>query len=206
MSYQTRAKRERAKWMTIGEAARHIQVVDCTDQAGALSQLRTAFVDREIPLRWAADPPPLEGDWLWDPWPFSSDEVPNDPLFWFNALIFLDGDGLVVERGPRQLLLLRSRVFELWPQSNHERKDRASTTQPEKLPRRGVGEDEIRSAARDIYREINRPNKDISERLVRQRLRGGKRDDIRRILDEDEFANVRRKAGNQPKNPNLRNS
>jgi len=193
--------------MTIGEAARHIQVVDCTDQASARSQLRTAFIDQEIPLRWAADPPPLEGDWLWDPWPFSSDEIPTDPYFWFNALIFLDGDGLVVERGPRQLLLLRSGVLELWPPSNHERKDRASSTQLEKSQRRSVGDDEIRSAARDIYRERkgDEPNKEKSERLVRQRLLGGKRDDIRRILDEEEFANLRRKAGNQSKNPNLQN-
>jgi hypothetical protein len=207
--------------MTLSETVGHIQAVDRVDQAAALYQFRMARADGDLPARWAADPPPL-GDYdLWDPWPFSSDEVPTDPMYWFSVLIFLAGDGLVVDQRscssetlehplprPRQLLLLRSRVFELWPPSDHERKDRGSTTQPEKLWRRKVEDDEIRSAARDIYRERENdpPNKPTAEQLTRQRLQGGKRDDLRKILEEDEFKIVRRKAGNQPKKPNLRNS
>ncbi len=189
--------------------------------------------DEDLPARWAADPLSPEiynvGDdpsspdvgrdvyTLGDPWPFSSDEVPTDPSYWFSVLIFFnDDDAWVVDQPgtcfsetqehplprPRQLFLLRSRVLELWPPSNHERKDQ--NIQVEKPARRSVGDDEIRSTARDIYREIDRPNKAVAERLVRQRLGGGKRDDIRRILDEKEF--VRRDPGNQLKKPNLRNS
>jgi hypothetical protein len=38
----------------------------------------------------------------------------------------------------------------------------------------------------------------VAEPLIRQKLHGGKRPDIRRIL-KDEFPNTRRKPGNQPK-------
>lgn len=219
MPYQSRAKRERAAWMTLSEAVNHIQSVECTDQAGALNQLRMALGDGDIPTRWAADPPPLGGYSIGDPSPFSSEQVPTDAMYWHNVLIFLDGDGRVIDQPsyydktqepplprPRQLLLLRTRVFELWPLSNHRIKDSqtdlGSTTQPETLPRRSFDDDEIRSAARDIYRERENdpPNETNAEQLVRQKLGGGKRDDIRRILKEQEFFGLRRKPGNQPKN------
>jgi hypothetical protein len=200
--------------MTLCEAVNHIQAVECTDQAGALNQLRMALGDGDIPTHWAADPLPPGVYSIGDPSPFSSDQVPTDAMYWLHVLIVLDGDGRVIDQPfyrdetqepplprPRQLLLLRTRVFELWPLSNHERKERGSTTQPKKLRRRKVEEDEIRRVARDIYRENENdpPNKPTAERLIRQRLGGGKRPDIRKILEEVEFHGVRREPGNQPK-------
>src|SRR3984893_16041430 len=87
--------------------------------------------EADIPLRWAADAP-LPGIYqIGLPRLFSSDQVPTDPMFWDHALIFLTGNGCVVDQRflffneedyspepaprPRELLLLRSRVLELWP-------------------------------------------------------------------------------------------
>lgn len=206
--------------MTLSEAVHHIEVADECACNEALSQLRIALGDGDIPARWGADPPlSLPGFFQFGSPPlFASDPVPSDPAYWSLVLILPAGDGVVIDQSVhaqgqsaprrRQLFLLRSRVFELWPPSNHERKDRGSTTEPEKPLRRSVDDDQIRTAARDIYRERkgDPPNKPTAEQLIRQRLGGGKRDDIRRILDEEEFANLRREAGNQSKNPNLRNS
>ena len=203
MTYQSRAKRERAQWITLSEAVTHVQAVECSDQAEALDQLRMALADADIPAHWAADPLPPEIYSVGDPGPFSCDQVPTDAMYWLHVLIFISGDCRVIDQPshydetqplprPRQLLLLRTRVMELWPLS--------STTQPGKLRRRKFNDDEILSAARDVYgkKENDRPNTPDAERLVRQKLGGGKRDNIRRILREPEFADIRRKPGNQP--------
>ena len=205
MPYISKWARERALWMTLVEAVTHIQDCDGCTQLEALGQLRQALGEADIPARWAAYPPinrpPSYSRAM--PHLLSSEQVPTDAFFWSGALIYLDGNGRVIDefflRGPdgefvagptprgRELFLLRSRVLELWPQL-------------QKLPRRSVNDDEILSAARELYleRKNDPPNKPVAERLIRQKLGGGKRDDIRRIL-EDEFPNVRRKPGNQPK-------
>ena len=165
MPYRSKNERERPLWMTLSEAVHHIEVADECACNEALSQSRIALGDGDIPARWGADPPPsLPGFFQFGSPPlFASDPVPSDPAYWSSALILPAGDGVVIDQSVhaqgqsaprrRQLFLLRSRVFELWPPSNHERKDRGSTTEPEKPLRRSVDDDQIRTAARDIYRE-----------------------------------------------------
>jgi hypothetical protein len=69
MPYQPKAERERPLWMTLVEAVEHVQAHLAQHggpELGALSQLRMACGESEIPLRWAADQPP-EGtllDWV----------------------------------------------------------------------------------------------------------------------------------------------
>ena len=113
--------------MTLAEAVRHIQVsVEC-EEASALGELRVVMGQGLLPARWAFDrsrestlfePPPI----------FSQDPVPTDPLYWAIVLIFMDGDGAVVDQSywieatttpqRRGLFLLVSRVLELWYPSN----------------------------------------------------------------------------------------
>ena len=71
--------------MTLCEAVNHIQAVECTDQAGALKQLRMALGDGDIPTHWAADPLPRGVYSIGDPSPFSSDQFRLMPCIGFTC-------------------------------------------------------------------------------------------------------------------------
>jgi hypothetical protein len=97
MPYTPPGKRERSRWMTLAEVVRHIQAcVECEEQT-AVGELRVAMGQGLVPARWAFDrsrecslfePPPI----------FSADPVPADQFYWAFALIFMDGDGAVVDQ------------------------------------------------------------------------------------------------------------
>jgi hypothetical protein len=227
MSYTSKAQRERAEWMTLVEVVNHIRTVERCEQTAALDQLRRALSDGEIPNRWAADLRPLPFFHFGDPPNFSDDQVPTGAGYWLHALIFLDGDGRVIDQPfhhgevegevlpserqvrPRGLFLLRSRVLELWPLQNpvaHCESENDSADDARGPPkRRSYTDNEIREAAREVYGASgkNPPNIDKAEQLLREKLPGAQRKKIRPILSEDEFTTLRRKPGNQPKRWNL---
>jgi hypothetical protein len=213
MPYRSKVDRERPLWMTLEEAFAHIQAhlaQESCDPLGAETQVRMACGEGEIPLRWAADPPPQGFYFFGSPPLFAADEVPTDPRYWSQVLIF--GDRVVdqsfsflteadsaPERAPRQrgLFLLRSRVLELWPLRDDKGKDR-STDQPKK---RAATDGQIVAAARELYEQMRDkpPNLTKAEKLLADRLPGTPRKIIRPILKQREFANLRLPRGNQPK-------
>ena len=133
----------------------------------------------------------------------SSEQVPTDAFFWSGALIYLDGNGRVIDefflRGPDGEFVAgptprgRELFLPTLPGA-------CICSEPQKLPRRSVNDDEILSAARELYleRKNDPPNQ----------ARGGTSDppeirwwEARRYPanSSNEFPNVRRKPGNQPK-------
>ena len=192
-SAQRKAEEKYEQWMSLVEAIEHIRMSQRCDSIGALRQLKREANDGMVQVQWEDSDGPKDSP---------------DPKYLQGTQLPLIGTGFApdnVQEIYRPLLVERSAVRELWPLLHNWHKDPSqthwrSTIQPEKLPRRSVDDDEIRSAARDVYRERenDRPNMPKAERLIRQKLRGGKRDDIRRILSEVEFAGIRRKPGNQP--------
>jgi hypothetical protein len=219
LPYVSKAERERAQWMTLVEVVNHVQLSQRCDQAAALSQLRMALADQEVPVRWKADPRP-QGIFHIGPAPiFSVDQVSTDASYWIQTLIFLDGDGRVIDQPPfqyleaegelpppqrlgrpRPLLLLRSRVLELWQMPSDTAPD-SEQAEPPKLSRRKREDAEIQQAAREVYRGApeDPPNMDEAGREICQRLPGADRDAVRKVLKEEEFAKLRRPSGNQPK-------
>lgn len=182
----------------------------------ALDQIRAALQDDEIPKKWAQDR-----------WPQSHSFVPNqlfaldDPpsgFFWQYAQmdpsanyavsdetpLFLLG-GVVGERAAnrrlRELLLLRSRVYELWPikETNNPPPSPPSLQPAPKVRRTPVIPDEnlIRNEARKLYDRSNpKPNMAKAENFIRDAIPGARRTLIRKILKDEEFAKQRRPAGN----------
>jgi hypothetical protein len=220
MPYRSKAERELPLWMTLVEAVAHIQAQERCDQVGALRQLRMALGEGEIPARWGADllpPLPRMAMYVGSPRLFSSDPVPTDALFWDHALIFLVGNGRVINQSflldddedhaselapsPRELYLLRARVLEHWPSLSDALKDSASSDQPRQPRRPPASKSLIRETARDLYRQAgnNPPNQTKAEQLIARLLPGTPRKLIRPILQEEEFARLRRKRGKQPK-------
>src|ERR1700751_2631731 len=98
MPYVSKVKRERAQWMTLVEVVNHIQTVEACDPTAALDQFRRALSDGEVPTHWAANPLPAPIYRLGDPPNFSDDEVPTGAGYWLYVLIFLDGDGRVIDQ------------------------------------------------------------------------------------------------------------
>jgi hypothetical protein len=182
-----------AQWMSLVEATDHIRIEEDCDSIEALRQLKKEIGDGMVPVQWEDSQEPKDCP---------------DPQHMQRSEWLLFGTGFAPDNHDeyRPLLVERSAVQRLWPLSSNPTKGSAptgstSTTQPKKSPRRKVDDDQILSAARDIYRkrENDPPNMDESERLIRQRLGGGKREDIRKILKQEEFAHLRRASGNQPK-------
>jgi hypothetical protein len=159
-----------------------------------------ALGEGDIPGRWAASPLPAGLYPLGLPPIFSSDKVRTDHQYWSQALILLDSDCRVVDQaGPRQLLLLRSRVLELCAMDMEHSGDR-SLKQDQKL--RSASKDQVREAAREVYKIQSGkkpPNMDEAEKLIRQKLPDARRNKIRGVLHEEEFTRQRLKPGNPPK-------
>jgi hypothetical protein len=180
--------------MSLVEAVEHIRMSQRCNSVEALRQLKGEIGDGMVRVQWEDSEGPKD-------YP--------DSQYLQSSQLLLVGTGLApdsLREEYRPLLVERSAVEKLWPLSNHRRKDSqqteaGSTTQLESPRRRSVDPDEIWSAAKELYREREHdpPNMDDAERLIRQKLRGGKRDDIRQILRKKEFADVRRNPGKQPK-------
>jgi hypothetical protein len=224
MPYQPKAERERPLWLTLIEAVEHVQAhleQHGCPELGALRQLRMACGEGEIPLRWAADQLPKGIFRIGLPPLFSDEEVPTDPMFWENALIFLIGSGRVIDQRfvyldetdaaleraprPRELFLLRSRVLELWPLRSDTHEGETPTGNSgsvDQIPTpRPATDEEILAVARNLYQQAgnNPPNLTKAEQLVAALLPETKRDFIRPILQRPEFENLRRKPGRQPR-------
>ena len=222
MPYTPPSKRERSRWMTLAEVVRHIQAsVECEEET-AVGELRGAMGQGLVPARWAFDcsrestlfePPPI----------FSLDPVPADPLYWECVLIFMDGDGAVVDQSylleattmpqRRGLFVLRSRVLELWYPSKQsaaahlpcepnviaDRKPSNLSHANQKLVKpKPATIEQIRDEARKIY-PVGKfgPNLPKAEQLIRRALGNASRERLRNVLKEPQFK--RRPRGNQAK-------
>jgi hypothetical protein len=179
--------------MSLVEAAEHIRIAEDCDSMEALRQLKKEIGDGMVPVQWEDSQEPKDCP---------------DPKHMQASQLLLFGTGFAPDNDDenyRPLLVERSAVQRLWPLSSNPTKgsastDSTSTTQPKMSPRQKVDDDQILSAARNIYRERENdpPNMDEAEKLIRQRLGGGKRDEIRKILKQEEFVRLRRSPGNQP--------
>jgi hypothetical protein len=228
MPYKRKAERERLDWMTLAEAVEHINAQENTNDG--LCQLRLALGEGEIPVRWAAEEPTptryiASGPALFvgssQPSLFSSDEVPSDPHYWDSVLIFLDGEGRVIDQSfdylyierdgisqslppprpirPRQLYLLKSKILEFWPLQLHTvatEKNAAPISKP-----RPASKEAIEKVLTGIYAEAaeNPPNILTAEQRARKILGKASRKLIREVLSKPQFANLRRSPGKQSK-------
>jgi hypothetical protein len=182
------------QWMSLVEAAEQIRIEEDCESIEALRQLKKEIGDGMVPVQWEDSQEPRDCP---------------DPQHLQASRLLLFGTGFAPDNDDeyyRPLLVERSAVQRLWPLSSNPIKGLAptgstSTTQPKRSPRQKVYDHQILSEARAIYREKENdpPNMDEAERLIRLSLGGGKRDDIRKILRQEEFAHLRRKSGNQPK-------
>jgi hypothetical protein len=211
MPYKSRAERERPLWMSLTEAVRYVEVAEGSEQTEALIQIRMALGDGDIPVHWAADPLPQLIYPVGFPPLFSSDQVPTDAMYWDQVLIFLDGDGRVIDQSvlgeekspprPRQLLLLRSRVFELWPLQDRKSDDSDGTRiNASRLPIARTSKKQIREAAKEVYQtQVGKkpPNSYEAEKMIREKVEGATRKKIRAVLDENEFKVLRLKRGDR---------
>ena len=186
------------------------------DLEAALNQIRAALKDDEIPIKWAQDG-----------WPQSNTLIPcelfafDDPptgVFWEYAEIdysdgylvsdqmpFVLSGGVASERAVsnrkmRQLLLLRARVYELWPTKD---RDSIASSSPHGAAldnrHKAVSPEEnlIRDEVRALYDRSNpKPNMAQAEQAIRAAMPGATRGVIRKVLKEEEFAKQRRSAGN----------
>jgi hypothetical protein len=97
----------------------------------------------------------------------------------------------------RQLLLFRSRIYELWPQDKTSAKVKAGSYKNGQSP---PTEEEILKVVRELY-EVTDPPPNIvkAEQLVRAKLPTAKREQIKATLKTPEFSQKRRPPGNQKK-------
>ena len=58
MPYQGKEARERLRWMTPAEAVDHVVLTEHCERVVALSEIRLALGEGDIPGRWAASPLP----------------------------------------------------------------------------------------------------------------------------------------------------
>jgi hypothetical protein len=138
--YQTKAERERARWMTLTETLKHISESEACDQTAAVKELRTVLTDGlfiKSEIRWA-DPVAR---------PFGDSgglAIPDDTPAWVDwnkASFRLKGDGAILDKWSgyrltkkhnprwRKLLLLREKVEKQWPLSTQSLPPSETTTQ-----------------------------------------------------------------------------
>jgi hypothetical protein len=180
MPYVSRAKRERARWMTLHEALAHIATVEGLALETAWDQLRDAIGDGEAAVRWAdvsLDLSTIGGGHYVE----EDDVPPSVKWFWKSAWVEFEGEGSVLddpacraknirlkliredELHYRPLLVRREAVERLWP-----RLDEGAEASP---PTDQIRDREDSSSVSDnevVSRAIDR--KDVDEK-VRQLIR-----------------------------------
>jgi hypothetical protein len=170
----------------------------------ALQQIRAALVDGEIPVKWASDT-------FFSDFYFADDDPPPEGTFWIIAAIYPSENYAVLDQktpkvlggecapdpagNKRQLLLLRSKVYELWPSTEMANIKDSSRSYGKTSP----SLEEIEQVVREIYDSNSRPNILEAERLVREKLPTATRKLVRHVLKEPQFSAKRRPAGNSKK-------
>jgi|SRR5581483_4760872 len=246
MPYKTRFERQKSEWITLAQAVEHVASVEnhlATSEPekpttaedaflamdwlrnpsphspamnDALSQVRAALQDGEIPIKWAQDRWPQSLTFI--PGELFAFDDPPSGLFWQYAEIDYSNNYLVLDETPfvlsggvaseravgnrkmRQLLLSRARVYELWP-AKDSGSVASSSSQGAALDKRYTTvipeENLIRDEVRTLYNRSNpKPNMAQAEQAIREAMPGATRGVIRKVLKEEEFARQRRSAGN----------
>jgi len=198
MPYESRAKRERAYYVSGIDAADYICKADGCDRKNAFRQLRAAASDGEVRIIYAHDRAPLPATWdfWWHVWiqlstgkilyDTSEDEVRKAALD--KGVIYFQS--ILVHRGDLE------KIWPVAPQASS-----GSTTQLELPVRRPASEAEIERAAKELYQQPGKPpNLAKAEQLLMAKFPGTSRDAfIRPILQREEFRALRWKPGNQRK-------
>ena len=98
------------------------------------------------------------------------------------------------------MLVERADVRKLWTWSSNDsfQADLDSVSEAKRPLRKRIDDDAIRRVAKEVYGDGSNPNIRDAEPLIRKELPGAKRDAIRQVLKEEEFASLRRQPGNQP--------
>ncbi len=182
------------QWMSLVEAAEHIQMSQHCDSIEALRQLKREISDGLVPVRWENSEGPRDCP---------------DCRYLQRSELLLVGTGLApdnVQKILRPLLVERSAAQKLWPLSKHRREDFHRTdlqpaAQPQLQSRPFVSQAQIREILKKIYSDPrnNQPNMNKAWALLRAIEPNARRQLVMVILEEPEFANQRRRAGNQPK-------
>jgi len=208
--YEPKISREANEWMLLVQVVAHVEAADGCDAPTALRQILAALQDEEIPIKWAANLPrsghqPLLWDLLFD-----LDDPPTGRLYWSTVTVLPLADYAVLDspiqvydeegelpptnpsRGLRHLLLRKEPVLRLWPNTEGNGSSAENTKSVSH-----ASKDAIRIEAKKIYQNYDpKPNIADAEKLIREALPTARRQSIRSVLSEPQFASLRRPAGN----------
>jgi hypothetical protein len=189
------------------EAVEHIRILCHCTSVEALRQLKSEIGDGMVPVKWSGSKAVSgnrDDDWT---------RAGPDVGYLKTSQFLLIGVGLAPEKPEkdekyqlRPLLIERRAMQRLWPLEDkdvHCRKldSGGGEDEPLRRRRRSYTDDEIRNAAKQVYRGApgHPPNMNDAGREICKMLVGAPRGAVRKVLKEDEFANLRRPSGNQPK-------
>jgi hypothetical protein len=165
--YQTKAERERARWMTLTETLKRISESEACDQTAAVKEFRKVLADgnfRQFEIRWEDRVSRSIGD-------SGGLSLPEDTpasVDWNKARFRLKGDGAVLDKWTgfrrtkkgnprwRKLLFLRTRVEDL-------RRLKAKPSSPDEKPQ-GDPEDRKKPGPIKTEQEIKDGAKRLFER------------------------------------------
>jgi len=193
VSAEWKVEEKDGQWMSLVEAAEHIQMSQHCGSVEALRQLKREIGDGMVPVQWEDSEGPKDCP---------------DPDYLQRSKLLLVGTGLApdnVHKIFRSLLVERSATQRLWPLSKHERNDFHTTDSQPAAPQhqltRPASEARIREVLKEIYSDPgnNRPNVNEAWDLLKAKVPNARKNLVMDILKEPEFANQRRGAGNQPK-------
>jgi hypothetical protein len=184
-------------WMNLVEAVEHIQLMQTCDSVEALRQLKAEIGGGLVQIIWADANSP--------------DDRPDAVRLSTSELI-LFGTGYApdeVDGLYRSIDVQRSTVERLWPSKNSRSNAESSVSlqnlspnhifQPEKVP---AGDVEIREGLREVFREASEgnkkpPNMNEAHKLLLHKVPNARRELVRDILHEPEFAKLRLRAGHR---------
>jgi hypothetical protein len=192
-SAQREAEEKYEQWMSLVEAIEHIRMSQHCDSVEALGQLKREMHDGMVRTEWEDSGGPKDR---------------LDSEYFLKSQLLLIGTGFApdsVEGIYRSLLVERSAVQELWPLSNQRpQHSHQADSRPAPQPRqqqRPASKSQIRQVLREIYADPtnDRPNEENAWKILKPMLLNAKRDRVREVLLEDEFASQRRPRGSQRK-------
>jgi hypothetical protein len=207
----------RKEWMTLTEATHYIREKESCELHVALRQLVLAIGDAEVQVKRSVLAPHstlgrisaskfrgnlkicLEGDGSVKTDP-NSERSSGLTIIIVSASVFCSDDDTAGEDELEYfpLLLRRSDVVRLWSGQAAAIDRQVRSTKVRNPP---TSLSKIRKVTQTIYAEHseNPPNVNIAEKLIRKRLPGATRKQIRPILGEPEFAKLRPPRGYRPK-------
>ena len=179
MPYETKAKRERKKWLTGAEAIDHIRRSEHCNSPSAWRQLREAIADEEVPVKW-------DTDFKLNPVTFrylDDDLPPNHESFWRNTPMKYSNGYVIDFVRPnskeyalknggfyRPFLVGRGAVEKAWPLQKAAPAPKNETDPPAK-PGRPSGQEAIRQTISRMKEEgfnFNTPQLALASEIAKR--------------------------------------